>query len=439
MGAEIVQVWIRILTVVFVMCMTSQPVTAESLEILLERGDYQTAYAQAQALESERAGEPRFDFLYGLAALESGNVQEAVFALERVLVNIPEDHRARLELARAYFMLGNYERSEALFNIVLAADPPPKVRENIQQFLYELSQRNKMRDHQLTGFAEFALGYDSNINSATTEDNISLPIGLVLNLGETSRELGDEFAEINAGANYLKLLRKDMGYFLSASLSERQNDSYNLFDTRLLGLSGGYVYQAEGQSFRVPLHYQYLAVDRDRFRSSLGVGLEWSTVPLPATQLILFSQWAQQRHVASEEIRDVDLTLLGLGVSYRIEPILLTLSLSAYLADESPKHTDGEHFGRDYAGLHLLTSWRPHHDHEFLFTLSGQQAGHDAAHPSFGAIREDDYRQFSIEWGWSFNRQWRYSIGIDHSSNDSNLTIYTYSRSQQHMSLRYVF
>ena len=432
--------WTRIITaVVFVTCMTSQGVAAESLETLLERGEYQAAYAQARTLEAEQAGEPRFDFLYGLAALESGHAQEAVFALERVLVNIPQDHRARLELARAHFVLGNYERSEALFNIVLAADPPPKVRENIQQFLYELSQRNKMRDHQLSSFAEFTLGYDSNINSATTEDNISLPIGLVLNLGETSRELGDEFAEVNAGINYLQLLRKDMGYFLSASLSERQNDSYNPFDTRLLGLSGGYIYQAEGQSFRVPLQYQYLAVDRDRFRSSLGIGLEWSTIPLPATQLVLFSQWAQQRHTASEELRDVDLTLLGLGLSYRIEPILLTLSLSAYFADESPKQSGGEHFGRDYTGLRLLTSWRPHHDHEFQLALSGQQAEHDAVHPSFGAIRDDDYRQASFDWIWSFDVQWHYSIGINHSSNDSNLTIYTYSRSQQYMSLRYVF
>ncbi len=419
--------------------MAGQAIAVETLEIMLERGDYQAAYAQAQMLEADQAGDPRFDFMFGLAALESGHAQESVFALERVLVAVPEDHRARLELARAHFVLGNFEQSEVLFNTVLAADPPPKVKENIELFLYELSLRNKMRDHQLSSFAEFTLGYDSNINSATTEDNISLPIGLVLSLGETSRELGDEFAEINAGINYLQLLRKDMGYFLSATLSERQNDSYNPFDTRLLGLSGGYIYQASGQSFRVPLQYQYLAVDRDRFRSSLGLGLEWSMMPLPAAQLVLFSQWAQQRHTASEELRDVDLTLLGFGLSYAVEQFALTLSLSAYLADESPKETGGEHFGREYSGLRLLTSWRPHNVHEFQLTLSGQQTEHDALHPSFGTIREDDYRQASIDWIWSFNAQWRYSIGVTHSRNDSNLPIYTYTRSQQYMSLRYVF
>ena len=414
-------------------------VAAESLEALVESGQYQAAYDLALTQEIEQAGEPKFDFLFGLAALEAGHPQQAVFALERVLQIIPQDHRARLELGRAYFVLGNFEKSEELFKTVMAADPPERVKENIQAFLDQISGRSKTRDRQLSNYVQLKLGYDTNINSATTVDNITLPIGLVLTLGETSQELGDEYAELDAGVSFLKLLRKDMGYFISASLSEHQNSQYNQFDTRLIGLGGGYVYQAHGQSFRVPLQYQYLQVAQNHFRTSTGLGFEWSLVPSKQVQYVFFSQYAQQRHTPSEKIRDVDLALLGFGVSSEITQINFTLSLSAYSASESSKQTGGDHFGRGYSGLRLMGSWKPHHQHELQLGGSAQKVKHDAIHPAFGLVRDDSYSQFSLDWIWRFNPQWRFNVGLSHITNSSNITIYTYKRSQQFLGLRYSF
>lgn len=418
-----------------VVAMTGQA-AADTLAALVEGGQFQAAYELAQAQQLARAGEPRFDFLFGLAALESGHPQQAIFALERALAATPQDHRARLELARAHFVLGNFERARPLFQTVLDSDPPEQVRHNIQRFLDALAERSQLRDHHLSVNASLKLGYDSNINSATAVDDVTLPIGLVLSLGETSRELGDEFAELNAGLSYLKLLRKDWGYFVAASLSEHQNSRYHLFDTRLLGVSGGLVYQARGYSLRLPLQYQYLAVDRDHFRSSRGLGAEWS-LGSGAARYVLFGQWAQQRHSASDEIRDVDLGLAGLGVSLDVAPLKSAISASLYYADESPQSEGGDHFGRAYAGLRLTTSWRPLAQHEFQLGLSAQQTEHDAQHPAFGNVREDSYQQASLEWGWRFDPQWRFSVGVSHARNDSNLEIYSYQRAQQYLSLRY--
>ena len=50
-------------------------------------GRYQEAYLLAQSGLFDYEGQPNFDFAYGLAALESGRPDEAVFAFERIAFN----------------------------------------------------------------------------------------------------------------------------------------------------------------------------------------------------------------------------------------------------------------------------------------------------------------------------------------------------------------
>ena len=55
-------------------------------------------------LEADRAGEPDFDFVLGMAAIDSGRIAEAIFALQRVVDTQPENGPARAELGRALML-----------------------------------------------------------------------------------------------------------------------------------------------------------------------------------------------------------------------------------------------------------------------------------------------------------------------------------------------
>src|SRR5450631_1718575 len=72
----------------------------------IDKNDAKAAYDLLIPLQAERAGDPAYDLLLGIAANESGRHSEAVFALERVLAVQPNNARARAEIARAYFALG---------------------------------------------------------------------------------------------------------------------------------------------------------------------------------------------------------------------------------------------------------------------------------------------------------------------------------------------
>ena len=72
-----------------------------------------------------------------------------MFALERVLAAQPNNHSARLELARAYFILEEYARARQEFEAVLALDPPASVVSKIDRFLNAI--RRKEGRYRTTG------------------------------------------------------------------------------------------------------------------------------------------------------------------------------------------------------------------------------------------------------------------------------------------------
>ncbi len=71
---------------------------------LLDGGNAQAAFSLLKPLEESRAGDPAFDYLLGLSAIESGQPLDAVFALERAVEADPTSGPARAELARAYLL-----------------------------------------------------------------------------------------------------------------------------------------------------------------------------------------------------------------------------------------------------------------------------------------------------------------------------------------------
>lgn len=115
-----------------------------AMEALVTQEQYQQAFALGQENLNEWEGDPDFDYIFGLAALESGDANDSFFALERVAATATDSGLralARLELARAYFVTNNLTAPENLFNAVLATNPPPNVQQNIQFFLQLIAAR----------------------------------------------------------------------------------------------------------------------------------------------------------------------------------------------------------------------------------------------------------------------------------------------------------
>src|SRR5260221_6187151 len=70
---------------------------------LVDQGKPAEAYEILAPLEDKLSGDVEFDYLLGVAALDSGKPDRATLAFERVLAVNPNFAGARLDMARAYF------------------------------------------------------------------------------------------------------------------------------------------------------------------------------------------------------------------------------------------------------------------------------------------------------------------------------------------------
>ena len=164
---------------------TSDPAAAaEEAQALLREG----RLAEALDLLRPLARGPEVDgdvvFLIGIAATELSRqsgmpdterealLEEAIAAFRFMLINRPELVRVRLELARAFFLKGDYDLSREHFEHVLAGNPPATVVANVRRFL---AQIRAQRRWTLRG--GFALAPDTNIG-ATSEERIIYISGL---------------------------------------------------------------------------------------------------------------------------------------------------------------------------------------------------------------------------------------------------------------------
>ena len=168
---------------------------------LLKRGDAKAAYELLLPLESQRAGDPEFDYLLGIAALDAGDPERAVFALERVLALQPNNHVARAEIARAYYVMGEREQARREFETVRAQAIPAEAKATVDRFLSAIAAAETTR---IDGYVELSLGYDSNVSSAIASSTIAIPAfgGAAFALAPSLRELGDQFFNIAGGVNF---------------------------------------------------------------------------------------------------------------------------------------------------------------------------------------------------------------------------------------------
>ncbi len=394
------------------------------IEKLLQGGHYAEAYELAEARIAEGIGDPDFDFLLGFAAIEAGHANQAVFALGRVLIAEPRNHRARLELGRAYFMLADYLTAHTEFSTVLAANPPENVRVRITQFLDEIARREATQQTLIRAYAEAKTGADSNINSAP--DN------------ETSPAQNDNFLSYGFGVSVDHALTKTRGLFAAFLAEQRNNFSSDAFDTRLLDFTGGAAFLRGQAQFRIPIQLQSLAINDKTSRRLVSVNPEWTRTFGSADLGTLFLQLGRMSF-PDENTRNARLAVLGGAWTHRVSKPNLTLTLGGDYGVERAERSAGNFNGRDYYGARFGAQWAMTPTHSLYTSLALQEVKHDAPHPSFGQVRKDHLRHLAAGWRWQLARAWGLNTEVTYLDNRSNINDFKFDRTQLQLSARHDF
>lgn len=412
------------------------------VDALLKQGKPQQAYELAVKFRDELEGEARFDFLYGVAAIDSGHVSEGVFALERVVLAFPEDDRARLELARGYFLLNEFSRARQEFEVVLEHNPPASVTANVEKFLNIIRLREASYRSTSSAYVELAIGSDSNINGAPADATFISPIFGALALAGGSLEESDTYTSITVGGQLNHPFAPGKNLLIGVDVSARFHADDDDFETETWNIYAGVNWLSGKDRFRIMGQVQAFEVgDKDNL-NLVALNGEWARKLNKTTQWLNAAQVAQLGY-PGQGTRDATMYTLSTGLLHNYDtkwhPSVAASIFAGY--ENSHKSFDVARASaeRRFYGLRLKGQVIPLPRLSITANLSAQNSHYGEENLLVGTTRNENLYQASVDARWLVDKNISLGAGVSYTRNDSNSVINDYDRTQTKLSIRYDF
>lgn len=410
---------------------------------LLETRKAEQAYQLLAPLEAERAGDPDYDFLLGLSALESGRPGLAVFALERVLAVRPDHIRARAELARAYFEIRDDAAAKQEFENVKKMGPPDPVAQAIEKYLQAIDVRfESLKATQWRAYAQLGVGADTNVASATDSSLVAIPAlgNIVLLLDPAGQERGDTFVSGEAGFTVGHRISDNTLGFASVRLNERINESEHDVDTGVIDFTAGLSRSVGKHRYTGALVLQRFEVGNDLFRTITGGTLDWRYTLDGRNQITVFGQTARLNfHPDAQSARDVQQLRAGAAWAHAFEGVNApTMFLSGYIGDEEER-SGLPYLGRRFFGFRVGGEYFVNQKAQVFYSLNAEFSDYGGTEPLFLEARDDEYYLGVLGFRYRMAGGWTISPQVNYSRNKSTIPINDYSRTVLLTTLRYDF
>ncbi|MDD7972030.1 surface lipoprotein assembly modifier [Roseinatronobacter alkalisoli] len=212
----------------------------------------------------------------------------AILILERLVTFAPAEHRFRLELARAYFLVQDDEKAAFHFEQSLGANLPDATRDAVFQYQERIRERKRW-EAQLS----FSIAPESNPARRTNAETISL-LGGEFRLGQDAEAA--TALHVTGRLTYLPRIGRDLNARLSASLDARVFENSDLNDIRA-GIEAGLVLRGDGgREAGIGLSASRRWIGSSPFAHSIGVYGNYEIRLTPRTRLRFRGDYERLRH-----------------------------------------------------------------------------------------------------------------------------------------------
>ena len=412
-------------------------------EALLRAGKAEEAWQILSPHEFQHAGRQEFDYLLGMAALESGRENRATFILERVIAVNPGHMAARLEMARSHFALRDYEQAKREFNTVLDSNPPSAVRIIVLDYLERLQHARPASGVDLTGYLELTLGRDTNVNAATSQSSVFVPaLGTEFVAAEPQfTRQADSFAAIGGGLEISKAVNARHTVFGGGSLRQRSHSDFDRFDSRLAELHLGLQTQtSERDSLRaVAVHNDY-DLDHASYRRMQSGTLEWTRQLGSRSRLSLFGQGYRIRYLQQDvQSSSSDLLLAGISGAHTLDAATRTLAFGSLYVGKDNAVAGRDDGDRRLRGFILTVQRRVLVAVDAFASFSRLDSAYQQQNASFGITRHDRQSDIAVGLSWQMAPGWFLRPQVLRTRNQSNVPLSDYSRTETALTLRRVW
>lgn len=217
-------------------------------------------------------------FKYAELAIQTGDYEAAISALERMLLFNPDLPRVRLELGVLYFRLGSYAIARTYLTRAVQGDNvPDDVRARVATFLAEIDKR--LSNHRISGSLYGGYRFQTNANAGPEREAISL-LGAEATLDGRFTKKTDHNVFLSGSLNYVYDPQLESGDTFEADMQvyvSRQNDQKQLdlsYSELKLGPRGKFMAElAEAASIRPYVIGGQVTLDESPYFYFYGGGL----------------------------------------------------------------------------------------------------------------------------------------------------------------------
>ena len=419
----------------------------EKAQTLIDSGKAEEAYDLLKPYQASLEGQAAFDYVFALAAQDTGRTVEAIFALERVVDAFPEHGPARAELAKAYLSLGETDDAKKEFQRARELeDIPPEARQTIDRYLSGIELFHDRTRLTVRPWVALAMGYDTNINGATDEKSMTIPIapGIPFALGGTQNS---PILSGSLGLSLSKPLNNDFGLstFGSAQLGDRHTTHQNDFTSHTASGRAGFRLERERHNFSIAADASMMRLDAGGLaradRKTAGISTEWQFAATEKDQISAYFQFSAIRN-PKQSIRDVNRGLLGLNFGHAFTHIKGTPIIFGGIfggIEDERADTGADHFGKNLFGGRIGISYQLSDRQTAFGAFTYQRSLYETGDPIFLVRRHDSFFDLSLGYRFQYNNQLSISPTVVYNDNDSNILTNDYDRVEVMITARYDF
>lgn len=420
-------------------CTAALAAPLDDMRRQVEASQFEQAWATAQA-NPQLIGDVHFDFLYGVAAINVGRVSEGLLALERHLSAVPANDRARLELARGYFLLGEYARARTEFEFVLRYNPPAGVRANIAGYLQAMQVRELAESRSSARFyAEAGAAHNSNVNGGTWHDTVQTKIGALVP-DPPARQISDDQVLAAIGGQKLMRVSNRLSVFAGFDINHAQNSKAQEFN---LSNAGGYIGLTQLSSialWRLTLSANELLVGNQRYRDTLGLAVESSLTVNSWLSAMGYGSYEEHRHAQPDDVRDARVATLGGMLTVTLSDLWGAPSFGVR-ASVAQEHNLSFHreFGNDTQQLRFFGALAPIERLRLSAGFTASRQKYQAEELLYGTVRKDLLLSLDAAASYAITDSWQLRADASWSTTRSNQDLSDYGRKALSLKLRYQY
>lgn len=405
---------------------------------LAESGQARKAYDMLEPLEVQRAGDPDFDTVFGIAANLAGEHARAVMALERATQVQPGNARARAELGRAMFAVGDSQSARALLEQAKSQGAPAEAALTIDQFLRAIDVAESMMQSSWRGYVEATFGHDSNLSSGPANANVAVPVlGGPVTLAANAVKQGSGFGQAAAGISGRYIIDSRWSAIGSASYNYRSNFSASQFNNSQLNLEVGGAYRVDRQEYSLVVVHEDYRVDGLINRTQNGLVGEWVYRMDNQREAGAYLQVSDLRY-PNLPVRDARRMVAGGSYAQQLGDGWLAWG-GAYVGSENEKAANRSDLGHNLIGLRLGTQKAFSTSMAMFASFNYERRNYGGQDPFFLVQRQDRQTSLGLGLTWVPAKAWRVTPQLSYVRNKSSVVINDYDRATVSVAARYEF